>query len=91
MTVSVAFDKTSYTPDEPINFQILIEGEPVSVSRDVTFTGTVTLPEQNPRTVSGTTTVVNNKVVYGAFAADGYDVVQDPSDPSRYTATPVAA
>lgn len=90
MTVSVAFDKTSYAPTEPINFQVVVEGEPTTTTTDVTVNGSITLPGQTTQAVSGTTQVVDG-VVYGPFTADGYDVVQDSTDPSRYTATPVAA
>ncbi|MGC4886711.1 hypothetical protein [Micromonospora sp. DT227] len=89
MTVRVEFDKTSYSPIEPIKFQVVIEGEPTMVTKTVTVNGTVTLPGATTQDVSGITTVVD-KTVYGPFTADGYDVVQDPADPSRYTATPVA-
>lgn len=83
--MSLAFTKAGYDPDEPIEFQVVVEG-PTETTRTVTFTGTVTMPEAAPTPVSGSTTVVD-RVEYGAFAADGYSVTQDPADPSRYTAT----
>lgn len=89
LTVRVQFSKDNYAPDEPIAFQVVIEGEVTSVSRDVTVNGVVVLPGQGGVPVSGTTQVIDD-VSYGTFAADGYDVTQDPDDPSRYTATPTA-
>lgn len=90
MTVRVQFDKTSYAPTEPIVFRVVVDGEPTTTTKDVTVNGTVTLPGQTVQPVSGTTQVID-EVVYGPFTADGYDTAQDPADPSRYTATPVAA
>lgn len=89
MTARVEFSKTSYGPTEPIGFQVVVEGEPTSVSRDVTVTGSVVLPAQSPQQVSGTTQVVEGST-FGPFTAPGYDVVQDPAEPSRFTATPTA-
>lgn len=87
MTVSVSFNKTTYGPDEPINFQVVVVGEPTTVTKDVTVNGSIVLPGENTVPVAGTTQVVD-QVSYGTFAADGYAVAQDPVDPSRYTATP---
>ncbi|MER7331654.1 MULTISPECIES: hypothetical protein [unclassified Micromonospora] len=87
MTVRLEFDQATYGPDEPINFHVVVEGEPTSVTRDEVFTGTVTLPGQPPQEVSGAAQVVET-TAYGTFTNDHYTVVQDPADPSRYTATP---
>lgn len=87
MSTRLQFDQPTYGPDDVIRFQVAVEGEPTSVSRDVTFTGTVTLPAQSPQEVSGTAQVVED-ASYGPFTAPGYTVVQDPADPSSYTATP---
>ncbi|MDH6460106.1 hypothetical protein M2302_000257 [Micromonospora sp. A200] len=87
MTIRVDFDQPSYGPDDPIRFQVVVEGEPATVTRDVTFTGEVTLPAQAPQQVSATTQIVEG-TVYGPFTAPGYDVAQDPTDPTQYTATP---
>lgn len=89
MSVSLTFDQPTHRPDEQIHFQVNVEGEPTSTSKDVTFTGSVTLPGQTTVPVSGTTQVVD-EATYGPFTADGYTVVQDEADPSRYTATPTA-
>ncbi|MFG3710875.1 hypothetical protein [Micromonospora sp. NPDC047730] len=90
MTVSVVFSKATYRPDEQISFQVVVEGEPTTVTKDVTVNGSVVLPGQNTVPVTGSTRVVDD-ITYGAFAAEGYAVEQDPTDPSRYTATPAAA
>lgn len=87
MTLRLEFDQISYSPDQQIGFRVVVEGEPTSVARDEVFTGTVTLPGQEPREVSGAAQVVET-ASYGVFTNDGYDVVQDPADPSQYTATP---
>lgn len=89
MSLALVFDKAVYRPGEPIQFQVVVEGEPTTVTETVTVNGSVVLPGQNTVLVSGSTTVVD-EITYGAFAADGYTVAQDPVDPSRYTATPSA-
>lgn len=87
MSIRVEFDATSYAPGDPIGFQVVVEEEPVTVTRDEVFTGTVTLPGQPPQEVSGAATVVET-ATYGPFTNDRYDVVQDSTDPAQYTATP---
>lgn len=87
MTVRLDFDQPTYGPTDPIGFQVVVEGEPTTVTRDVTCTGTVTLPAGQPQPVSGTTQVVET-TTYGPFTAAGYTVEQDQADPSRFTATP---
>lgn len=85
--IRLEFDKTSYAPTDPIHFQVVVEGMPTSVQRDVVFAGEITPPQQQTRQVTGAAQVVET-TTYGAFTADGYAVEQDPADPSRYTATP---
>lgn len=87
MPIRLEFDQPTYGPTDIIRFQVVVEGDPASVERDVTFTGEVTLPAQAPQQVSGTIQVVED-AAYGPFTADGYTVVQDPTDPTQYTATP---
>ncbi|GAA3750741.1 hypothetical protein [Micromonospora maritima] len=82
----IVFDKSQYAPGEPITMQMVIEG--AEAPAEVTFTGDFTV-DQVTGTATGTTTV-GSTVTYGAVTAPGYDVVQDPTDPSRYTATPAA-
>lgn len=77
MTAMTVFGKPRYSYGETVDFQVLVD-RPATV--DVTFTGTVTEAGE-PLTVTGTVQV--DQVQYGQFTADGYDVVQDPTDPSR--------
>lgn len=89
MSIAVAFDKAVHRPGEPIQFQVVVEDEPTTVTETVTVTGSVVLPGQTTVLVSGSTTVAD-EITYGAFTADGYTVEQDQADPSRYIATPTA-
>lgn len=87
MPIGLEFDQPTYGSGDPIRFQVVVEGEPAAVTRDVTFAGEVTLPAQAPQPVSGTTQVVET-AAYGPFTAPGYTVAQDPTDPTQYPATP---
>ncbi|QKW15390.1 hypothetical protein [Verrucosispora sp. NA02020] len=82
----VEFDQAVYRRGNTIRFQVVVEGAP-SVTTPVEFVGSVTLPGGELRPVTASVNVTDGPI-FGAFAAAGYEVTQDPYDPSRYTATP---
>lgn len=83
-TAALTFDQLSYGPDDPIHFQVVVS---VPMTATTTVTGGVVLPDGTELPAESTTTVHG---VYGPFVAAGYDVTQDPDDPSRFTLTPAA-
>ncbi|MEV1315379.1 hypothetical protein AB0J14_04760 [Micromonospora arborensis] len=85
--VRVEFDQETYGANDTIRFQVVIDGDLPEVNTEEVFTGTVTLPGQQPERVSGVARVAA-AVAYGPFTSDRYEVVQDPDNPSRFTATP---
>lgn len=87
MSVRIEFSKTSYAAGEPIEFQVVVEGEPTTVTTDIVVNGSIVLPGRSAMPVSGATQVIDG-TTYGEFTADGYTVEQDQVDPSRYTAVP---
>jgi hypothetical protein len=83
-TATLTFDQLSYGPVDPIHFQVVVS---VPMSVTTTVTGSVELPDGTELPAESTTTVHGT---YGPFVAAGYDVEQDPDDPSRFTLTPAA-
>jgi hypothetical protein len=83
-TATIVFDRDSYGPADDIHFQVQVS---VPMTETRTVTGAVKLPDGTSLPAESTTTVHG---VYGPFTADGYTVVQDSADPSRFTATPAA-
>lgn len=87
VNVLIVFDKSVYLPHEVIGLQVQVTG-PGTEQRPVTFSGSLTALA-TPITWQASTQVAPH-ITYGPVTGpEGYDVVQDPGDPSRYTATPI--
>ncbi|MBF9135334.1 hypothetical protein I0C86_41525 [Plantactinospora sp. S1510] len=81
--IGVVFDKPAYSSQEPIGFRVAVGGGELV---DVTFRGSVVLPNGTTRTFTGTTRV--DAAEYGRVDGPGYAVARDPDDNARYIATP---
>jgi hypothetical protein len=81
-TATLTFDQPSYGPGDTIGFTVTVDAPMTSTA---TVTGTVELPGGTELPAVDTRTVVG---IYGPFTCDGYTVTQNPTDPSRFTATP---
>lgn len=87
MISTIAFDKTSYGPSDPITFTVN-PGQPMTAV--VTVAGTTELPDGTVLPAETTTTVSG---IYGPFTVSSdagvtYAVTQDPDDPAVWHASP---
>ncbi|MER7167021.1 hypothetical protein ABT336_13265 [Micromonospora sp. NPDC000207] len=86
LAARIEFDRGLWSPDEPITWRVVVDGVPQA--RQVTVVGSVTVGPAVVQ-VAGDTTVAGRQVEYGPMLLDGYEVTQDATDPSRYSAAPV--
>jgi hypothetical protein len=85
MPATLIFDKPGgYGPSDVIAFQVVVDPEPMT--RTLAVVGTTEAADGTNLPVDQATTIHG---VYGPFAADGYDVVQDETDPAKFVATPL--
>lgn len=81
----LVFDQPSCTLGMPVRIRVQVDGLP---GCPVTFRGAVRVGDTTVPAVGTTIITDDAEVVYGPIRAPGWQVIQDPDDPTRYTAIP---